>query len=703
MSTTNIIKFQFRRDTAQNWTDNAGVVLLAGEPGVEIDTGKMKIGNGSTPWENLPYSVGIAGATGPQGETGFTGSSGPTGPSGATGPSGPTGPQGATGALMLDNSPADGYVITATGASNSRLRVSGVKIDSNTNALQLANGNATGPSLSYVTDPSTGFYKFTDSNLVTYGLPGTAIGTSLQGATKFQMNSNGIVVPAWSGPYTDPETSAVSNLPTIAVNTNPNSGLYLTSGVGGFVFNNTDALTISADELDLYTSTTTVPQTGITFRDANAKIFAGSGYVGIETNADIAATVDGAGALSLTKATGKIFISNAGSSSTPSIQIADTNSGIYGGADTVLVSTGGSEALRVNNGGAYVSGGRRLGVGLLAATTDVHIRNSSSNPVLGLQNGESNSIFGIQAVGDTGIRMGTYSGSNIASQLFVSILGNVGINHPAPNYKLDVIGAAEIIRPNYDSATVSTGLVLYSGQNVNPGGGAEIRFDHSYGMMLQDRGASISSIDDVGSFGQSVGLVFKTGQNTLTEQMRISGTGNVGIGTSSPAFKLDLNGTFNKIPANAVTWYQGTGGTAEPTVLQRPPLPLPNAINAWRFPYQDGTSSYVTRNTSTSSTNGDIFTVTTTGYYAMTLYYYRSDAWYHIWARKITNDSDNYDCPNNPQYTRDLKDVLVGGVGLYEFTRSGVAYMLANQRFKIFSNAAVTDGAYFRISLISAT
>jgi len=698
MSTTNIIKFQFRRDTAQNWTDNAGVVLLAGEPGVEIDTGKMKIGNGSTPWENLPYSVGIAGATGPQGETGFTGSSGPTGPSGATGPSGPTGPQGATGALMLDNSPADGYVITATGASNSRLRVSGVKIDSNTNALQLVNGTATGPSLSYVTDPSTGFYKFTDSNLVTYGLPGTAIGTSLQGATKFQMNSNGIVVPAWSGPYTDPETSAVSNLPTIAVDSNPNSGLYLTSGFGGFVFNNTEALTISADELDLYTSTTTVPQTGITFRDANAKIFAGSGYVGIETNADIAATVDGDGALSLTKATGKIFISNAGSSSTPSIQIADTNSGIYGGADTVLVSTGGSEALRVNNGGAYVSGGRRLGVGLLAATTDVHIRNSSSNPVLGLQNGESNSIFGIQAVGDTGIRMGTYSGSDIASQLFVSILGNVGINHPAPNYKLDVIGAAEIIRPNYDSATVTTGLVLYSGQNVNPGGGAEIRFDHSYGLMLQDRGASISSIDDTGSFGQSVGLVFKTGQNTLTEQMRISGAGNVGIGTSSPAFKLDLgSGTFSKIPANQYLYTNSPGrGSSTTTACYF------NTVSSGNFPTSSPYVSYTS-----STVDGDTWTINTTGFYSIMLFAYNAGT-QAMYVRKAETNSSTFsfgpgDHPYTSGTTPNVTEYITGGAYSLESPRTAVVYLINTQKIKVYANGNLGSSAFLRISLVSAT
>jgi hypothetical protein len=45
--------------------------LLAGEPGVEIDTGQMKIGDGVNLWSVLPY-VGIPaqGATGPTGPSG---------------------------------------------------------------------------------------------------------------------------------------------------------------------------------------------------------------------------------------------------------------------------------------------------------------------------------------------------------------------------------------------------------------------------------------------------------------------------------------------------------------------------------------------------------------------------------------------------------------------------------------------------------
>lgn len=45
---------QLRRDTATNWS-TANSILSQGEPGYETDTGKLKIGDGSTAWTDLSY------------------------------------------------------------------------------------------------------------------------------------------------------------------------------------------------------------------------------------------------------------------------------------------------------------------------------------------------------------------------------------------------------------------------------------------------------------------------------------------------------------------------------------------------------------------------------------------------------------------------------------------------------------------------
>lgn len=51
---------QLRRDTAANWT-TANPVLGSGQPGIETDTGKWKVGDGVTAWASLAYMAGSTG------------------------------------------------------------------------------------------------------------------------------------------------------------------------------------------------------------------------------------------------------------------------------------------------------------------------------------------------------------------------------------------------------------------------------------------------------------------------------------------------------------------------------------------------------------------------------------------------------------------------------------------------------------------
>lgn len=50
------VKIQIRKDTAANWT-SYNPILASGEQGYETDTNKMKIGNGTSDWNTLPYLV----------------------------------------------------------------------------------------------------------------------------------------------------------------------------------------------------------------------------------------------------------------------------------------------------------------------------------------------------------------------------------------------------------------------------------------------------------------------------------------------------------------------------------------------------------------------------------------------------------------------------------------------------------------------
>ena len=93
-------KIQLRRDTPENW-EKTNSLLSQGEMGVEIDPtnpDRVKVGDGTTYWNDLAYLAGLNGATGATGYTGSTGATGYTGATGATGFQGASGSTGLTGA-----------------------------------------------------------------------------------------------------------------------------------------------------------------------------------------------------------------------------------------------------------------------------------------------------------------------------------------------------------------------------------------------------------------------------------------------------------------------------------------------------------------------------------------------------------------------------------------------------------------------------
>jgi hypothetical protein len=128
-------------------------VLHTGEPGVETDTGKLKIGNGVSHWLQLGYLSGegapgadglsayqiavaqgfvgtvdqwllsLVGDSGPQGIPGLDGADGGIGPPGENGAVGPQGPPGADG---LDY---NGPTITVATSAPSTPSVGDVWID----------------------------------------------------------------------------------------------------------------------------------------------------------------------------------------------------------------------------------------------------------------------------------------------------------------------------------------------------------------------------------------------------------------------------------------------------------------------------------------------------------------------------------------------------------------------------------------------
>ena len=101
----------YREDVLSNW-EAKNPVLERGEPAIIRDgiNGRwLKIGDGVTAFNDLPYKLGPKGDKGDQGEQGIQGIQGIQGEKGETGATGATGAQGEQG---LKGDKGDAYILT---------------------------------------------------------------------------------------------------------------------------------------------------------------------------------------------------------------------------------------------------------------------------------------------------------------------------------------------------------------------------------------------------------------------------------------------------------------------------------------------------------------------------------------------------------------------------------------------------------------
>jgi trimeric autotransporter adhesin len=129
-----------------------------------------------------------------------------------------------------------------------------------------------------------------------------------------------------------------------------------------------------------------------------------------------------------------------------------------------------------------------------------------------------------------------------AEAMRINSSGNVGIGTSSPSVKLDVVDATNIYRTLWlnETKTASTrnrtGIVSQSWTGTTP---AQI--------LLVDSNTTINDVYLGGGYSgayAATNLIFYTAANNTTvtgaERMRINSSGNVGIGTASPAVTLDV-------------------------------------------------------------------------------------------------------------------------------------------------------------------
>lgn len=210
-----------------------------------------------------------------------------------------------------------------------------------------------------------------------------------------------------------------------------------------------------------------------------------------------------------------------------------------GGASNLIFSNGGSESMRIASTG-------NVGIGTTGPTAKLDVRGSAVF--------RGGSLGVTIAPSATGADMYFYEGNNpkiyLQSAGPSAFLMDVGIGTASPGAKLDVNG---ITRVSGDFAGTGQNPLIQLYNTDTSLGANQILGDIDFYQSDPSGGGAgvvgrIRSIND-SSFKGEASLTFSTGESGVSfqERMRITSTGNVGIGTTSPGAKLDVQGTQGQL------------------------------------------------------------------------------------------------------------------------------------------------------------
>jgi hypothetical protein len=197
---------------------------------------------------------------------------------------------------------------------------------------------------------------------------------------------------------------------------------------------------------------------------------------------------------------------------------------------------------------------------------------SSSNKFRCYQNGSWVDCIASGGLGGSGTTnyLAKFTGSTTIGNSNIFDNGtNVGIGTTTPSYKLDIVGA---LRLQPSSAPTGANGVIYYDSSSNK---FRCYQNGAWVDCITAAGASFPLLAPLGSAtnpsysfsGDTNTGIFSAGADILsfttggTERMRINSSGNVGIGTTNPAYRLDISGDVRwsgTLQGGSVPWQRLT-------------------------------------------------------------------------------------------------------------------------------------------------
>jgi hypothetical protein len=264
------------------------------------------------------------------------------------------------------------------------------------------------------------------------------------------------------------------------------------------------------------------------------------------------------------------------------------------------VDAGGNTLVNLGASGGvafWTSPGTKIGIGnsnppsALTVTRDaaglVSTPGLAQLAITGASNTADSLWIGFDTTNNCGVIQAGVAGSGW-NDLILNPLGHfVGIGTSAPAAQLTVSGIGQT-SPNYDPTVPISGGLLVDDAHGAPGDGGVVVFS---AFSQAWKFAAIKAILTTGSGNSQGDLVFCTRPNSatanLTEAMRLTAQGNLGLGTSNPQTKLHVIGTVF-VGANS-----SSGILAGDICLSRDAFPTSGAVffgSAGHYLFFDGTT-----------------------------------------------------------------------------------------------------------------